>query len=70
MYGSALGYLRHLRAFHFPRDYEQKDSIAELLTHFVMMIYEDDYGSLTKVYKLHKAFKTAKNHITYKAEND
>lgn len=52
MHGFALGYLRHLRAFHFPRNMELKDSIAELLSKFANMLLVDDYESLSKIDKL------------------
>ena len=52
MHGFALGYLRHLRAFHMPRDNGQKDSIADLLSDFINMLFDDDYESLNKLDRL------------------
>ena len=66
MHGFALGYLRHLRAFHF----NESCSLADLLYRFIRMLFEDDYESLTKLTKLQWAYQTAVEHLEIKAQND
>ena len=66
MYGYAIGYLRHLRAFNF----DEAANLSQKYHQFVLELIEDNYVSLTKLRLVKEAYKIANEHIKVKAKGD
>ena len=59
MYGFALGYLRHLRAFHF----DKEANLSEKYYVFCSLLIEDPYVSLTKMSAVKHAYEIASDRL-------
>ena len=59
MYGFAIGYLRHLRAFHF----DEGAQLSEKYFKFICLLVDDPYISLTKLRSVLFAYEIAADHL-------
>ena len=66
MFGFAIGYLRHLRAFHF----DETAQLSQKYYEFVQELINDENISLTKLRLVKEAYRIATEHIKVKAKDD
>ena len=60
MYGFAIGYLRHLRAFHFD---DGKINLSERYKEFLCLLIDDRFISPKKLRSIEHAYEIALDHL-------